>query len=417
VWLIRFAGNAGFELPRCRAVSFITKDFPKKSSPEVISKKEYLQIFIYALLFRILIFLAAWLARGIFQSEKIPSFLDYCGSWNLWDAPHYIDIASKGYAGSAENGEYLFLVFFPLYPLLIRLFHFVIPNYVLSALTVSTLCYGVGCMIAYRLISIDYSKRTSKKSLVLLSIYPFAFFFGGIMTESLFFMLIMAVFLAIRKHNWLAVGILGALASLSRSFGIFMIIPAFAEWVQTERPVTLVKEKQFKELWKRILAFLPVFITVFGILIYLYINYRTAGDAFIFIKYDKEHWYQELQFFGKTLRMLWDRTMSFNDSWTNISSLFMPELAALPIFALIILYSARRERSMYVVFMLVYFAFNAGASWPLSLSRYLSCMFPVFWIIADFTDKHKKFELPVTAIFAVLFGIYLTGYITGHSIM
>ena len=67
--------------------------------------------------------------------------------------------------------------------------------------------------------------------------------------------------------------------------------------------------------------------------------------------------------------------------------------------------------------MIVYFMFNVAASWPLSLTRYMSCMFPAFWLIASFTDEHKQLELPVAVMSAICFGIYLTGYITVHSIM
>ena len=44
-----------------------------------------------------------------------------------------------------------------------------------------------------------------------------------------------AIFYAIRKHNWLAVGILGIVAALMRSFSILMIVPAVVEWLGTSK--------------------------------------------------------------------------------------------------------------------------------------------------------------------------------------
>ena len=110
------------------------------------------------------------------------------------------------------------LVFFPLYPILIKFFTLIIQNYIISALLVSFLAYSFGCVLMYNLVAIDYNKSIAKKSIIFLSVSPFAFFFGGIVTESTFFLIIIATFLAIRKHNYLIAGILGIFASLTRRY-------------------------------------------------------------------------------------------------------------------------------------------------------------------------------------------------------
>ena len=35
--------------------------------------------------------------------------------WKKWDAWHYVNLAELGYEGYVENGQHLFVVFFPLY--------------------------------------------------------------------------------------------------------------------------------------------------------------------------------------------------------------------------------------------------------------------------------------------------------------
>lgn len=417
IWLGKFLSEAGVTYPNSALTSFITKKYNTLRPDGSIERYECLKVFLIALIFRIAVFLLTWIAKGIFSEGGVIHFLDYCRSWSVWDGPHYIEIAQYGYAHKIEEGNFYMVVFFPLYPLIIKMFAAIFRNYVVSALIVSTLAYCAGCVAAYKLITIDYSRSVARTSLVLLSIAPFAFFYGSVMTESLFFLLIILTFYAIRKHNWLLTGIFGMLSALTRSFGVLMLIPAAVEWVQSEQPVILIKNKEWHKLGKRFLHLLPILIMPIGTLIYLFINYKTTGDPFIFVKYQSEHWSMNLQFFGKTAHMIWDSTLSSNYSWTHITSMFLPELIALPILALLILYSIRRTRSAYSVFMLIYFAFNAAASWPLSLSRYLACMFPVYWVIAEFTDRHKWLELPLVAVSAVAFGIYLTGYITVHNIM
>lgn len=417
VWfIIRLINQAGIAFPKNRALSFLLADKSRISDNETVTSREYVKIFVYALVFRVIVFLLGYLARGIFQNGEAISLMEYANNWNLWDAPHYLEIAQNGYANHIENGKYLFLVFFPLYPVLVRIFHFIIPNYQIAALTVSALCFGAACTAAYRLVTMDYSKRIAKNAVIFMSIYPFAFFHGAIMTESLFILVTLLTFIAIRKHNYLAAGILGAFAALTRSVGVLMIIPAAAEWIQSEQPVLLMRERKWRTLGKRFLKLLPVLITISGLLIYLYINYSVTGDPFIFLTYQREHWSQSLQFFGKTAAMLWDRAVSGSD-WGLNSALFTPAVISLPVLAAVILYSVRRTRSMYVVFMIVYYVFNASASWPLSINRYLACMLPMFWVAAEFTDTHKELEPIIIAVMAIGFGIYLTGYITIHQIM
>lgn len=56
--------------------------------------------------------------------------------WNRWDAPHYLQLAEQGYKATGEDR--LLLVFYPLYPWVIRRFAFVFGgSYVWSAFFVS----------------------------------------------------------------------------------------------------------------------------------------------------------------------------------------------------------------------------------------------------------------------------------------
>lgn len=417
IWLVRFAGEAGARLPQNRILGFITADKTFRASGEKTERSEYAKIFAAAMAFRILFFLFGWLAKGIMQYGNVPGFLDYCKMWLIGDGQHYIEIASNGYSHFEENGQHLMLVFFPMYPLLMRIFHWIIPNYVIAAMIVSALCYSAGCAVMYKLVAIDYSKSIARMSIIFMSVYPYAMYYGGVLTESLFLLTIVSTFLAIRQHKWLLAGILGAFASLTRSFGMFMIIPAAVEWVQTERPLELIRDKKWETLGKKIMSFLPALTMILGILIYLFINYKVAGDPFVFMQYERDHWLQKLQFFGKTSNMLWNKVFHAGSNWTSIACMYLPELLSFITLSLVILYSTRRTRSMYVIFMLIYFAFNAGASWPLSMSRYWSCMFPMFWVAAEFTDTHKKIETPLAAIMAIMLGMYLVGYMNTLSLM
>ncbi len=415
-FLLRLAGEAGVTLPRGKAMDFLTANKYGAPGGGADGKYTLLKIFLCALAFRVIVFILGWAAAGIFSDGSMPSFLGYCGKWNLWDAPHYLDIAQYGYYHHLEEGKHLFLVFFPLYPFAVKIFALALRNYTVSALVVSFLSYSAGCALMYKLVRIDYSRAAARRSVIFLSVSPFAFFFGGIMTEGLFFLVITATFLAIRKHNWLGAGVLGALAALTRSVGVLMIIAAAVEWVQHERPIALIREKNLKTLGKKFVSALPLLIIPVGTLIYLFINYRVEGNAFAFMEYQKEHWSMQLQYFGKTVNMLLSR-VNMQESWSIIVCMFMSDIVSIAVTAVLTLLAVRRTRSMYTSFMLMYFFFNAAASWPLSLNRYMSCMIPAAWVLASLTEKRKNAAELITVCSAVLFGIFLTGYLTGHSIM
>ena len=183
--IVRLAGEAGVTLPKNKVLSFITANKLPARPDEKDEKYTLLKIFIYAFAFRLIVFVLGWVAYGIFAKGAPIGFLEYCERWNLWDAPHYIEIAQNGYGQHVEDGQHLFLVFFPLYPFVMKLFASVIQNYVISGLLVSFLSYSFGCVLMYKLVRMDYSKEIARKSIIFLSISPFAFFFGSLMTESL----------------------------------------------------------------------------------------------------------------------------------------------------------------------------------------------------------------------------------------
>ena len=375
---------------------------------------ELMFIFFIALCFRVLVFLASYAICGLMLDNiKSLPMADFLHRYTAGDAQHYIDIAKHGYGGMVEDGKHLMLVFFPLYPILIRIFSVFIPNGMVCALIISWLAFAFGIVIMYRLALMDYGKNTAILSIVLLSVSPFAFFFGTAMTESVFLLTAMLTFYAIRRHTWWRVGVFGMLCALSRSVGVLMIIPAFFEWYEDNKPISAIKNHD-KKILKEFLGFLPVLLMIFGTLIYLFINYQTTGNPFIFLKYQSEHWHQNLQFFGKSVKTLADYATG------DISvalAIFIPGIISALVSVIVILYSSSKTRLMYLSFMLVYFAYNAGASWPISLSRYLCCMFPAYFEVAEVLEKYKWLKYPIIGISAILFGIYFSGYLMWKQVM
>ena len=207
--------------------------------PSRIGKKpertDLWKVFLAALLFRLALALGSLLLYNALSGGGV-GLGGLPELWSRWDAPHYIKLVELGYGGYLEDGQPLFLVFYPLYVWITRAFALVIPDTALVGMAVSFLCFAWGCVYLYRLAAEEYGAKAARRTLVLLWAYPFSFFFGGIMTESLFLLTTAAGLYHIRRHQWGRAAVWGFLAALTRMQGVLLVGAAAAELVNGVKP-------------------------------------------------------------------------------------------------------------------------------------------------------------------------------------
>ncbi len=140
----------------------------------------------------------------------------------LWDGLWYAYIAATGYG----DGMQAKAAFWPLFPWMMDVGHR------LTRLPVETVGYliaNIGFLIAlmllYQLVSIDFERSVARRTLVAIAFFPTAFFFTAVYTESLFLLTIVGALLAARRGNWWMAGLVGALAGLTRSYGVLLLLP------------------------------------------------------------------------------------------------------------------------------------------------------------------------------------------------
>ena len=106
-------------------------------------------------------------------------------TFSRWDAPHYVDIAKNWYVNSGDQAN--FIVFFPLYPILIRLttIDFAYGN--LSALIISNASSLIAFFYLYKLAKLEFNSDVAVKAVLFLSVFPTAYFLSAPYTEGLFF--------------------------------------------------------------------------------------------------------------------------------------------------------------------------------------------------------------------------------------
>ncbi len=376
--------------------------------------RELVWVFVVALLFRLMV---ADVSFTLWCKVTGESLLrgDIPALWCRWDAPHYVKLVELGYGGYIEDGQPLFLVFFPLYVWLVRGVKLLVGDTALAGMAVSWLCFGWGSTYLYRLGCEEYGPATTRRALCLLWCFPFSFFFGGIMTESLFLLTTAAALYHIRTHHWVRAGVWGVLAALTRMQGIILIGAAVAEWCQNRRSFAW-NEKNWKGEILAILKTLPLLcLPILGSLVYFGLNYEVAGDPFAFTLMQR-HWSQGFLWFPQVLAYLVKHALT----WPNITTrweMWIPELLLFPLFALILWRGWKKHRSMLTLYGFVYFILTYCLSWLLSAGRYLSCALPCFFFLAEDLKDRSRATVALGAGMFLLQLVFLLRYFGWGQVM
>ena len=335
-----------------------------------------------------------------------------------WDAAHYIHLIEEGYQGYTENGQHLFLVFFPGYVWAARLLRLVIPSTALAGTVLSCLCYGGACCYLYRLAGEAYNGRVARDALLYMSLFPFSFFSGLVMTEGLFLLATTGACWYAWRGKWLAFGLFGALAALTRMTGLLVIAVGVIRLLEAYRPLEPPVGKSLGRCWKPLLLGLPLtLLPAAGTLLYLLLNLWVDGDPFAFASH-QEHWHQGYLWISQVVeyigRYLGDNLgRSFGWAvWAPALALFVGGLALLYWAAL-----RRGHPAGLLAYGFCFFVATYSLSWLLSAGRYLSTCFVLFLFLAKLTQRRPALRAALLGGEGVLLGVYLCAFLAGAQVM
>ena len=309
--------------------------------------------------------------------------------WNNWDATHYLRLAEHGYA--AAGGSRVSLVFFPLYPWLVRLAAFVARDYTLAALIVSGFASVATALLLRRLARCDESEAVSRNAVWFLLIFPTSYFLHIPYTESLFLALTLGCFLAVRKAHWALAGLLGAGACLTRVNGL-ILLPALATEVAL----------QFWETRRINLRWLWLGLVPFGFLGYLWLNYEVTGDFFAFTQIMQEHWYKKFAspWFGIHDVYLRALGMNINEGLNEFIGIVLVTICAT--------WSWISLRPSYAVWITLNWLLISSTSYVLSVPRYALTLFPIFLLFAK-ACTGRRFWFAMLTVWSLLYLALYTG--------
>src|SRR5437868_10173882 len=156
--------------------------------------------------------------------------------WFRWDAQYYIWATSRGF--SVEDGS---ASFHPLLSLLAKPIFYLTGVPLFALLLVATFATLALYCCFYRLAQLDLNDELAFRATLLLAVFPVSYVFYAPYTESTFILFSVLLFYFARQRRWLLAGTCGALATLTRQQGLFLIVPLVMElWsVKERKPLAL----------------------------------------------------------------------------------------------------------------------------------------------------------------------------------
>lgn len=336
-------------------------------------------------------------------------------AWNIWphDTPHYIEIAQHGY------DQPWLTVFFPLYPLLIRVASFFTGhNYLIAALLVANLAGFVMLAVFYQLVKEDFDHVLATRTVLYFSIFPSAFFFMAGYTETTFLCLVLLSFYQMRRGRWWLAGLFGFLAALTRNTGIVLLIPFCYEYV---------RQHQFRlKTWR--FDALSVALIPSGLGVFMVYCYELLRDPLAFQHYEAR-WHHVLvaPWIGLMgpIRMVlrFHSALSFASLRNDIEMGSTFFILVLLILCCVGPWRFPRTHLAYILFAAVVWLIPLCSPLaPLngvipyqSLTRYMLGVFPAFIVLASL-GKYRTVNYTYLMLAGALFFFLLTQFLLGYLI-
>ena len=305
--------------------------------------------------------------------------------WGAWDSGWYLHIAKEWYPKNADLSVWNSYGFFPFYPALIKFFNFFVREYFLAGLIISSLSFIIAAFFFYKLVKLDYDEETALRSVKYLFIFPSAFIFSGVFNESLYFMLIIICFYALRKEHLFFTGISGFFLALTKSMGVLIIVPLLYEYFRR-------KGLKFRP------GILFLLLIPFGTFIFsAYCHYLT-GDWLAYVHSQASAW-------GAAAR---NPFINFYQALlpTSYISVIFPAYFTLFMIVLLLFFLKKLGFSYGLfAFYSIFFPLSCYAAFS-SMLRYLIPVFPLYMIFA-ILGRRKDLNTVLTIVFLILQGFLM----------
>lgn len=324
-----------------------------------------------------------------------------------WDSKFYIDIAENGYEyviGQVSN-----VAFFPLYPLLVSMINSIINNLVLSGILVSHISFLIALIYLYRLtLLICEDSAIAQRTIFYIALFPTAFFFSAVYTESLFLLVSVAAVYHAKKQEWGFAAIFVMLSSVTRITGLLMFGVVGLEWMQSHH--WTIRRSFSASAWQHLWAGIKkdwfnltlILLAPLGLLSHIAFLQNQFQDPFAF-------WTVQQAFnrtsegviailvrdFGPVL----SQNFLQGEIWWNVTldtAAFLAALISAPF-----VYRRFGEGFTLYILLSILIPISSGTG---SMIRYILVLFPIFMLLAILGKKEPVDRL-IQAAFPLFLGI------------
>jgi hypothetical protein len=150
-----------------------------------------------------------------------------------WDSSWYLVIAHYGYHPELGSFTSVRDAFFPLYPLGLHALSDLGLQAVLAGVLFALAAFALALYGIHRLTALELAGSgrpggddVARLAVLATALAPMAFYFSAVYSESLYLALSVGLFWCARQGRWAWVGVLGALATATRSTGLVLALPA-----------------------------------------------------------------------------------------------------------------------------------------------------------------------------------------------
>lgn len=350
--------------------------------------------FLASRIFIAAVVLIAAAARGEMQSL----FSNLQAYVNRWDGPHYVSLIENGYV--TTGNDRLFVVFFPLYPMICRALGFTGLSALARALIVSNVAGCLSGYLLYALVLEEGSQPRAQLATALLMFNPVSFFMSMPYTESIFLTVTIAAVLLARRRKFALAVIMGAIAATARMVGLAVAAPVFWEMLNAKR-----EEKDrlnAKDVFLCVARTLPM---LAGLAAYLILNYSLFGNPLQFLEFQRENWSNQMTLLSETVRYVLINAVQYPKMIYRIGT-WIPEIIAIVATIALSASTLKRQHPGDGAFLAIAFYLSVSLAWLISGVRYVTGLYAIYPMLA-LLPKRKNAGAAMLLISAALLA-YMT---------
>lgn len=319
--------------------------------------------------------------------------------WVQWDFHHFRGIAVHGYGGEPTGVPNE--AFFPALPGLLWLGHQLGLSHVVVGLLVSFVAGGVAAVALGRLGELDGGREVGRLAVLAWVCGPAAIFLAAPYTEALFLACALPAWLAARRGNWLAAGILTALACGVRVSGIFLAVAIGVHWLVTRRT---------ERSWS---GFGWLFLPVIPLIAWMAYLKQLTGNWLAWLDAQAQEWNRDFTWPWDALGHTWQA--AFGDTQTpGFAWMFGAELVAMLIGVALTAVLLRWRRWGEATWVGLQVAAFATSYWFFSVPRATLLWWPL-WIAIGLVAAQRRWVLWVyLAVCVPLAVVWAAAFLTSR---